>query len=479
MGKKGGKKRRRIWIPTLSIAVVILLFIIYVFPSVTGVLETTSTIEYGSLQVVDSVDVYFVRDETVYYASRAGQLHYNVNEGDVVRKGTKVLQIKGGADDGSDGNWNGILNRVAGYNMGASLFSDDMKRVDDELTDLAGMLKSEKEKRLPDQNTIANLQDEMDKLQVKKEHILSAGGTVSAELDAQSMPIGSYGLTPSSYNSPYNGLISYYIDGYETEFSPANMRLLSGEKVKKLDLSHSEQNVKRKYTRINEPLYKSVKNNNWYALFWVNQSDISKYRKNADITLRLPKGDVKGSVFDIVADGNEYMIILQFDRYYQDLCQLRKVHADVVSSDYRGLKVLNSSITTRDGQAGVFIKDISGDYVFKPVKIIASDGEYSLLESSTFQKDTSDGAISVNTVEPYDEILNSGKPDSGLRPSREKNSNKDKAADKNKKTDQSSGKEKGAAPSKSSDKEKAAAPGKSSDKEKAAAPDQSSDKGKG
>lgn len=436
MGKKSSRKRRRIWIPTLAAAIVILLLIIYVFPSVTGVLETTSAIEYGSLQVVDSVDVYFVRDETVYYASRAGQIQYNVNEGDVVRKGTKILQIKGGGDSGSDGNWNTILNRVAGFNMGASLFSDDMKRVDDELADLSNTLKSENEKRLPDQSTIADLQNEIDKLKLKKEHILSAGGSVSMDMNAQSMPVGSYGLAPSSYNSPYNGLISYYIDGYETEFSPANMRLLSGEKVKKLDLSHSEQNVKRKYTRVNEPLYKSVKNNNWYALFWVNQSDISKYKKNADITLRLPKGDVKGSVFDIVADGDEYMIILQFDRYYQDLCQLRKVHAEVVSSDYRGLKVLNSSITTKNGQAGVYVKDISGDYVFKPVKIIASDGEYSLLESSTFQKDTSQGAISVNTVEPYDEILNSGKPDAGLRAPKEKGTDKSsdqtKAASKDK-----------------------------------------------
>lgn len=443
MGKKSSRKRKRIWIPTLAAVIVILFLIIYVFPSVTGVLETTSAIEYGSLQVVDSVDVYLVRDETVYYASRAGQLQYNVNEGDVVRKGTKVLQIKGGADDGSDGNWNPILNRVAGFNMGASLFSDDMKRVDDELSDLAGMLKNESEKRLPDQNTIANLQDEINKLKTKKEHILETGGSVSLDLNAQSMPIGSYGLAPSRYTSPYNGLISYYIDGYETEFSPANMRLLSGEKVKKLDLSHSEQNVKRKYTRVNEPLYKSVKNNSWYALFWVNQSDISKYKKNADVTLRLPKGDVKGSVFDIVADGDEYMIILQFDRYYQDLCQLRKVHAEVVSSDYRGLKVLNSSITTKNGQAGVYVKDISGDYVFKPVKIIASDGEYSLLESSTFQKDTSKGAISVNTVEPYDEILNSGKPDAGLLPSKGKEKSEKGSNGTTKVNDTSSNNEKG------------------------------------
>jgi hypothetical protein len=49
------------------------------------------------------------------------------------------------------------------------------------------------------------------------------------------------------------------------------------------------------------------------------------------------------------------------------------------------------------------VKDKSGEYVFKPVKIITSDGEWSLVEVSYFYTD--DGATKVETVNIYDEIL--------------------------------------------------------------------------
>ncbi len=409
--EKSKRKKRHIWVPLLLTAIVILFLIIYVYPSVTGVFETTSVIEYDGIQVVDEVDAYFVRDETVYYASRAGEINYYIGEGEQVRKGTPILKIIGGAAPEGSSQYGDFLNRVAGFNMGDSLFSSDMKRLDTELERLNQELNAESQRRYPDQNTITDLNTKIAKLQSKKNHLQTSQDSAQAELDAQSMPVGSYGQTPSQYTSPCNGIISYYLDGYETEFTTENMRLLSKAKVEKLDLEHAVTNVTRDHTRINEPLYKVVQNNEWYVVFWVDQDNISKYQKDRSVTLRLPMEEVEGTVRDILEDEDYYLIVLEFNRYYEDLSQIRKLHTEVVTSDYKGLKVRNGSITTKDGETGVYVKDISGGYTFKPVKIIATDGEYSLLESSYFNKETSEGSIRVNTVDPYDEVLNSGKVD--------------------------------------------------------------------
>ena len=75
---------------------------------------------------------------------------------------------------------------------------------------------------------------------------------------------------------------------------------------------------------------------------------------------------------------------------------------EIITSDYSGIIVPNSSIATVDGQVGVYVKERTGDFTFTPIKIIASDGEDSAVSSSYFYDDEGQR---VNSVEIYDEIL--------------------------------------------------------------------------
>lgn len=216
------------------------------------------------------------------------------------------------------------------------------------------------------------------------------------------------GITPELYVSHCNGLVSYYIDGYEAMITPDTMETLSKDEVTKLDMGL--ENVTRKTTLANEPLFKIVDNNVWYAVCWVDDEDIIKYKKGGTVTLQLPLGDVKGTTFDIKDDNGEWMIILKFNRYYSDLPRIRKVDANVITEDYKGLIIPNRCISSKDGKYGVYVKDVGGDFVFRPVQAITSDGEYSLVRNSYFYEDSADGAVRVKTIDVYDEILKSGKP---------------------------------------------------------------------
>lgn len=392
------KMKKRIMI--LFCAVLVILFIIiYVYPNVTGALKKTEIIEYGSLQVTDQVTAYIVRSETVYFADKPGSIQYNAEEGEQVRKGARILNIIPGSQKDMESGYQKLMERISRFNGGESLFSDDIKRIRTQIARLendrdAAMNAGEKE-------SAARLEQQLLRLRQKLDYIQATDAAAKAEIVTQNQLINGTGTMTENYISQGNGVISYYIDGYESEFTPENMTLLNMEKVQRLNIA--VQDLARETALANEPLYKIVDHKKWYAVFWVAPENIVKYVRGKKATLNLPLGQVDGTVYDIIDDSGQWLVILEFNRYYEEFARIRKVDAEVVTSDYSGLIIKNGSLTSKDGQPGVFVKDKSGAYVFKPVKIITSDGEWSLVEVSYFYTD--DGATKVETVNIYDEIL--------------------------------------------------------------------------
>ncbi|MDO4552192.1 MAG: HlyD family efflux transporter periplasmic adaptor subunit [Bacillota bacterium] len=307
MAKESRKKKIRISLLTLLIAGILVLWaVIYVRPVVEDALTQTEVVEYGTMQVTDDVTCYFIRSEEVFYASAGGTLQYYAEEGELIRKGGKILEI---------------------------------------------------------------------------------------------LPAG------VSYRAEGSGcLVSYYIDSYEGSFTPETMATLERSQVESMELSMRE--LTRESTTEGEALYKLVQNDRWYGVFWTDAENIVKYTVGSSVDVELPLGTITGSIYEILDAGDEWKVILEFDRHYQEMARLRKQELRVISADYDGLMVRNVSITSQEDRAGVFVKTISGEFVFTPVKIIASDGEYSLVAASYYYEQTEEGeSVRVDTLEVYDEIL--------------------------------------------------------------------------
>lgn len=395
------KKKRKFIIFFLALA--LLYLIIFAYPNVTGALKKTEVIEYGGIQVIDHVTAYIVRNETVYFANRPGSISYYIEEGEQIRRGVKILDLVYGKTSEKETNYQNILDRIDQFNGGESIFSDDIKRLNQQI------------KRLEDEQKAASaagekikadrLGNQIKRLTQKKDYIKANDNSAKEEMMKQNISINSLGQMPDQYISQSKGVVSYYIDGYESEFTPENMALLTKKKVE--NLKFDIQNVVRETTLAKEPLYKIVDNSKWYAVFWVAQENIVKYEKGKTASINLPLGQVEGKIYDIIDDDGEWMVIMEFNRYYEDFAKIRKVEADVVTSDYKGLTIRNESITTKDGQPGVYVRNKNGEYTFKPVKIITSDGEWSLVEVSYYY--ASGGAVKVETVNIYDEILKNPK----------------------------------------------------------------------
>lgn len=392
------KKKKRL-IMLFCTTLVILFIIIYVFPNVTGALKKTEIIEYGSIQVTDQVTAYFVRNESVYFANKSGSLKYYAQEGEQVRKGAKILDIASGGDKDEESSYQSILERVSQFNGGESLFSDDLKKIKAQIK----KLEADHDVAIKESETeqAARLEEQIKRLNQKKDYIQANDAEAKEEIIKKNKTSNGTGIIPDNYICSTNGVISYYIDGYESEFTPESMMLLNRKKVEGLNID--VQKLARKTTLSKEPLYKVVDNKKWYVVFWVAPENIVKYEKGHTAKINLPLGQVEGKIYDIIDNKDDWLVILEFNKYYEEFAQIRKIDAEVITSDYSGLIIKNQSITTKDGQPGVYVKDKNGEYVFKPVKIITSDGESSLVEVSFFYTDN--GAKKVETVNIYDEIL--------------------------------------------------------------------------
>lgn len=391
-------RRKRQALAVFVLLLIVLFTIIYILPNITGALTQTSIIEYGSIQVSDEVTAYFVRDERMYLANQTGTINYYVAEGEQVRKGVKVLDISLGAVSEEERGYSAITSRIEQFNGGESIFSDDLKRMNLQLEKLA----REKEEALAkkETKTAEKLEKQTIRLIQKKAYIEATDAAAKEEVKKQHTAVNEQGVIPESYVSESNGVICYYVDGYESEFTPQNMAMLSRKKVEnsKFDI----QNLVRTTTLAKEPLYKIVDNNQWFVVFWIAPEQIVKYEKDKTVYLNLPLGQVEGKIHDIIDDDGFWMVILSFNRYYEEFARIRKVQAEVITSEYKGLTIRNESITQEDGKTGVYVKDKRGEFVFKPVKVITTDGVWSLVEVSSFSDENGE---KVNTVNIYDEIL--------------------------------------------------------------------------
>ncbi len=387
--EKKKKITKRLIIPLYLLAVIVLIFVVYGFPTITGALKETMMIEYGNLRISSQATVYIIKNETVYFANEEGKLGYYFDEGTVARGGATALTIEP-AEVAALSSTGVFRAHAEPFVSGSTLLDTDSSSYDKVLSDLVNQR---------NESDNPALRTEIDRYITRLSDINN--GT-AAGMEGE---LSSLGVVPDAYITQKPGIISYALDGYESELSPYTMTLLDRAKMETVEAQVSD--VSRETTKYGEPVFKLIDNSVWYALVWISEGDLGKYAEGASVSLRLPEGDVEGSVYKILENEGDIMVIMKFDTYYKSLASLRKIQTEIISSDYSGLIIENSFITNQDGQIGVYVVSITGEKVFVPIRVKATDGQYSLVESGFYYVYNPETGVSerFETVEVYDEII--------------------------------------------------------------------------
>ncbi|MGP1441182.1 MAG: HlyD family efflux transporter periplasmic adaptor subunit [Anaerovoracaceae bacterium] len=398
--KKLKIKKQLIFLIIYIIVVAVLIAIVYLYPMLSDALSDTMALEYGDLKQSRELTCYIVKDETVYFAADTGKVGYFFPEGEMVRKGSAVVNVTPDDSVKSKSSYEDYNRRVNSFKDG-NVFLADMNNE-------AATLSKQLEIKIAESGT-AEQQRLLNYYLSEIENVKNKAGSFKLSDDAGA-PSGKMGIS-DTYITSASGTVSYQFDGYESEFNPLTMRLLDKKALS--TLREGFFNFSTGITHKGEPLFKIVNNRDWYVVTWIDENDLGFFNEGAKVLLELGDTDVEGTIDSVIDHDSEIMLIISCSAYYDELSNIRSIKANVVTSDENGLIVRNDFLASEDGKVGVYVINVDGSNTFTPIKILNSDGKYSLVQSGSFyMKDAEGNGVMVETVRVYDEI---SKPKSKLK----------------------------------------------------------------
>ncbi|MCQ2555213.1 MAG: hypothetical protein MJ171_06145, partial [Clostridia bacterium] len=95
-------------------------------------------------------------------------------------------------------------------------------------------------------------------------------------------------------------------------------------------------------------------------------------------------------------------VVLSSTSYYEDFDRIRIGKATIITEEITGLLLETSSIVTIDDKPGVYVINKNNDKVFRPINILGTFGDTTVVSRNYFYD--SDGDYTT-TVKIYDTIL--------------------------------------------------------------------------
>lgn len=315
--------------PNLNIGVVVfLIIIIYVVFNLISYLTSSPVAEYEVGQgTIATNHVYrglIIRDETVVYAGQSGYINYYIKNGQKVSVNDIVYSID------IQGELSKKITTAAkdGTNLDTQTLSDISDKID--------LFHNSYDSNAF--SSVYELKDELDS-QLTKTLSVNALNDLSDAIDSAEANNTFYKKT-----SEVPGVIVYYTDGYENitsdNFSSNDMNTSSYKKVS------LENNTK---VEAKDAAYKRINSEEWNIVIAISDDVAKQLGENEYIKIRFCKDDFTVTVpFSLIKkDGNYYMNLslrTAMVRYVND----RFEDIELVLSEKTGLKIPNSSITSKD-----------------------------------------------------------------------------------------------------------------------------------
>ncbi len=184
-------------------------------------------------------------------------------------------------------------------------------------------------------------------------------------------------------------------DGYENALNFSDIDSLTAEDVKKA--------IKSKPSDISsEVVGRTVSSFKWYIACVVDSEKTVDLTFDKDIYINFPESGVERlpvSLYKIgEKDGKETVVIFCCDEMNKNLTDFRIEDIEIITDEYSGYKISNTSIRNIDGQQGVYI--VRGNLMgFRKIRVIYSTKDYSIVDNPDNSSDY---------IKLYDKVVTEG-----------------------------------------------------------------------
>ncbi len=362
-------------------------------------------VDKGTISEIETVDGYIIRNEVIVNSQNADTEIIEIkSEGAKVAKGEEIFRYKITNESEISTQIEELNNKIQEALEGqTNLFQGDIKALDAQIDKILG-------KTMMNNNiqTITENKKEITNYLTKKAKIageLSPADSYINGLIAQKTELENR-LSNESNNeiSPMSGVVSYRVDGLETE--------LNANKLSEITIGYLEGlNLKTGQIISKNTSKGKVLNSFSCYIAVVRKIDDKHDVKVGDkITLRTAMDStIKSTVQDIKEENGKQLIILEITKGVEELIKYRKISLDIVWWEKEGLRVPKSSIIYENGLSYV-VRNRAGVKTKILVKILKENDNYSIIGNYKVEelKELGFSATEIpkmSQINIYDEIL--------------------------------------------------------------------------
>ncbi len=310
-------------------------------------------VESGSIEAPVEMDAIIIRNERVYTSSAAGNVYFNYEDLDRVKKGVEICSLR------NDEEAQSLENDISALNE--EIISSQKRKTDTSIFQPEIQKNNKKIKDYLD-NSLSNfakgnisyvytVKDTISReINVRNQKMLDVDkNNVKELMSRKSIKESTLSQSISSIAAEESGILAYTVDGLEETLNFETMEALSKEQVKaKVDYSAIKSN---KTVSAEDKVFKIVESNEWYIAAYIPNKLMDGfeeggtkniYVKNSEAFVPMP-----AEVFKIDRGETDSYVLFKFTKDMLNFMDRRSLTIKVKEGVHTGMKIPIGAIYER------------------------------------------------------------------------------------------------------------------------------------
>ena len=340
-------------------------------------------VKSGASSDTRRVQAVIMRDETVVSMDSGSTINYVAQEGAKLSQGDVIAYIYSAGYSASQLQaLEKVRSEIRAYHLSilGTIIDTRLDRLEDNVQYLAVQLKSLVNRR--SSGNLLNLEAQLTEAMEARQTYLSQNQredvTLTTLYETESKRESQIASWRSVATASGEGIISFYLDGYEAFLAPDNTPNITLDSLRNI---LQGKPVDTETSPLATSIYRLVNVNRWYAYILTDDSSFNPVTNQSFWFQMEGFEDVvyNATVVSSVKSGSTVMTLLQIDDPMGPMLNQRCGSA-TISAEMTGLKVPQGAIYRENGQTGVYVYDGAGG-TFIPVIVLSMDPDGALIRT--------------------------------------------------------------------------------------------------
>ncbi len=330
-----------------------------------------------------TVDCVIIRDETVFSSESTARVEYIAPEDSLVEVDDNVANLyTTGYSENLLNDLEDTRKKIQDYHkqLLANIVDTELYKLDSVVNYMALELKE-----LITRQTTGNLKtvtSQLETAMVNRQDYLRQNKRGDNKLtklyDKENAGLSSIQSWRKVAKAEQAGVVSFYIDGYESDLTPEGLKTLSIADVRAVLAGSNLANTRQ--TRMNG-IYRIVDQDHWFVAVLATGSAWTPVVGQDNYFMQMVGFDdliFTASVYSVQKEGDTTLAVFEIKDPIGPLIYRRSGKAQF-NIELTGLSVRVEALYNQNGQMGVWVYDVPGG-TFVPVEVLSTDGSIAMIQ---------------------------------------------------------------------------------------------------